>query len=205
MFDFGVFIAIVIAIIGAFFPIYFTLNKEIQDLLIQPQRTEEINLKIRTRKKIKIKLIIITTFLFLLILILFFLPNITTVFENFTPLSLSDVGNFLYKFVPFKEGFLSDANIRFSYITESILAIIFLFFCFWFLKDIIDPDCFRDYIIVLIILIIIIYGLLWLNYGLSKFLAYCIIHCFEFLSIFINLACYIVFSFMLGFIDDEFF
>lgn len=205
MFDFSVFISLIVPIISIYLPLNISLNKEIKDLLIQPQITEEIRLKICTRKKIKIKLNIITILISLLIVVLFILPNITTVFENFTPLSLSDIGNFLLKLVPFKEGFLSDANYRFSYITGTILAIIFMYFCFCTLNDIIDLKCFRDYIRFLIILIIIVYVLLWINYGLSKLLAYCIIHCFEFLSIVINLACYFVLGFILETIEDELF
>lgn len=110
MFDFSVLIAIEIAILVFYFASYIQLKKELDDLLNLSTNSSENYLKINNRKN-KLKFLnIVAIFLVLFILILYFLPNIITGIKkidipDFHPISFSDVGNFLLKFVPFKEGF----------------------------------------------------------------------------------------------------
>lgn len=191
MFDFSILISALIAICIFYFTLYITLKKEIGDLTSSSNKPSENYLKINNRKN-KLKILnIITIFLIFSVITLYLLPNIVTEFKemnltSFSPITFSDIGNFLMKLVPFKKSYFSNFNFTFSYITEMLLSITVTIFLF---KDFNVKSN--------LILIISIFALIWINNFISLFLSQCIVKCFVFISIIFNLFLYIVVPFII--------
>lgn len=66
----------------------------------------------------------------LFLLVLYLLPQIINGVQNIRLVTLSDVRDGLGKLLPFKKGYFDNDNFTFSFITESILAILVLII-FW--------------------------------------------------------------------------
>lgn len=194
MFDFSIFITLLVSVLIFYFTIFFNLKKEIDDLTNSTsQKSKENALKIHNRKRKLFLLNIITVVLFLLIIFLYSLPTLFDALNSIEPIDFSYIANFFSKFLPFKKGFFSNANFKFSYITGIVLSIIVVCIIgIWLQFFVIEPDCFSEYAFEIILLIILSIGLIWINNYISAFLSYCIIHCFEFLSIILNIVAYVL-------------
>lgn len=188
MFDFPIFITIIVSLFVFYFTLYFNFKKEIDDLkfdIIQDSKIAQ--LKIHNRKNKIHFLNIITILLLIVVILLYIYPFLSDLFSNFDSTLLSDITNFFFKIFPFKKGFFADANFKFSFITGLVLSIIIEFFIF-ILSDEIVPFFFLE----IIILIISAISLIWMNNYISIFLSYCVVHCFPFLSIVLNLLIYFI-------------
>lgn len=197
MFDFSILISLLVSVIIFYFTLFFSLKRELDDLSNTIKKSDEIESKISIRRK-SIKLLNILAIIFIIVILLLYnLPSIIISFSNIEPISFSEIGQFLLKLVPFKEGFFSDSNFKFSYITEIILSIIvtlLTIFVFYILLDETKINIFIKFMIVVLLLIALMLGFLWLNNYISLFLTYCIIHYFAFLSIVLNIISYVIIS-----------
>ena len=183
MYDFPILISLLITIIVGYFSILFPLQKAIEDLTITTKSNQkenvnsEISLKLKKYKKLKKILTLIFIVLVSIVILLYSWPII----QNINIVSL------LQKTVPFKEGFFSDRNFTFSYITGLICSVVVEFIYFnAFIFNIFEHNRYK-YIITIITLIILAFGLIWFNYLFSDILSCSIIHYFELLSIGLNL------------------
>lgn len=207
MFEISVLISLIVSIIIFFFTVYITLKKELDDLeSASPKDTTKIHTRQKTIKYLKM----ITLFLLFIVILFFFLPSIIDLINNtlnfdFKPINFSSIGDFLLKLVPFKKGFFSDPNFKFSYITGIVISIIVLGIWFYTLYEvIIIPDFASEYITLIVIMLLLAYGLIWANNFISLFLSYCIIHCFAFFAIVFNLIIYVLIFAIITFIMDFF-
>lgn len=204
MFDFSILITVIIAILIFYFTLFINLNKEIGDLTSTSNNPTENYLKINNRIRKLRFLNIITLLLIIIVILLFALPNILTLIDlsNFEPISFSDIGNFLLKLFPFKKGFFSNKNFKFSYITEIALSFITVTIILSILYEF-----FYNKVLNVISLIILTFSFIWINNFVSLFLTHCIIHCFPFLSLIFNLLIYALILFVilifLSAIDDR--
>ena len=206
MFSFSVFITLLISILSFYFTLYFTLKKEITDLSSTSEKSKEIYLKIENRKRIK-KLIRNTTIsLIISIIILYRLPFIVTMLNDNKLINFSGIGDFFLKFLPFKEGFFSNSNFKFSFITGIILATTVEFILYILISVTTSSTSIPKSILKKLILIAFAFALIWLNNYASLFWTYCIIHYFELLSIILNIILYaliVITSFLIScFFDD---
>lgn len=99
------------------------------------------------------------------------------------------IEGYLLKLTPFREGFFSDSNFKFSYITGTIFSIIIINLCFLSLCFVIPPNHEK---LMTAIPAILFYGLIWANNFISLFLTHCVIHCFALFAIVFNLVAYII-------------
>lgn len=106
----------------------------------------------------------------------------------------------LFKYIlPFKKGFFSNGNFKFSYITETVLmVIIVLFFIGILFLD--ACEVLWNYIVSIIISIIIFVGLVWLNVFLSNTLCSCISNYFIIISLILNIVIYFIIGYLLSFL-----
>lgn len=116
------------------------------------------------------------------------------------------IEDYLLKLTPFREGFFSDSNFKFSYITGTIFSIIIVNVCFLCLCMAIPPSHEK---LITAIPAILFYGLIWANNFISLLLTHCVIHCFALFAIVFNLVAYIIICFIVAFIitllEDYFF
>lgn len=205
MFNFSTFISLLVAIIAIYIPLIITLKKELEDLKITPETNKE---KIINRQN-KIKFINILCLSLVIIIILFY--QYTTICTKVKSLVSSNIfiiiKNFFYSILPFKLGVLRHPNYRFSYIVGAILCIVIEYIICIYFKTIIKSKSFIRILRFIIALIIFTWGLIWCNHFISLFLAFSIIHYFEFFSIFFNFLAYliigIIISLLLFFFDTE--
>lgn len=191
MFDFPILINLLIVIVIFYFTIYFNLKKEIDDYKnTSSMDNKNIKLKIGNRKNKLLLLNFITIILLSITIILYFLPSIVNIFNNNESIGFSNIGIVFSKLFPFRKGFFSDANFKFSFITGLILSLIVDFIVCVTCIYVFEPKRFAGYIPIVIILIILSLGLIWINNYISLFFTYCIIHCFELLSIILNILAY---------------
>lgn len=192
MFNFSVLISLLIAILSFYLPTFINLKKEIDDLFNTQKTPAENYIKIRNRKKKIRTLNLITLTIVLIVFICYFSSNILNLLNminlNYYIITLSDIGNFFLKLVPFRKGFFSNSYFMFSYITELILSLVLGFFSFLFLLQIKhEPNTCSKILIIFVLEFI----LLWVNKFISSFFVYCIIHYFYILSLILNLLIYL--------------
>lgn len=189
MFDFPDFITILVTWFVFYFTLSFNYKKEIDDLKSESvQNTKTAQLKIYNRKKKMRFLNIITVSLVIVVTLLYLYPFL----DNFDLTILSKITNFFSKILPFKKGFFTNANFKFSFITGLVLSIMIELVIFLFSNDIITPLFFFDYLLEIAILMISAISLIWADNYISIFLSYCVVHCFPFLSIVLNLLIYLI-------------
>ncbi len=193
MLDFPVFITLLVSLFVFYFTLYFNFKKEIDDLKFDTiQNSKAATQKINNRKKKIHFLNIITAFLVIVVILLYTYPFISDSFDDFDPTILSNITNFFSKILPFKKGFFTNVNFKFSFITGLVLSLIIELFIFGFSDEIIAPLFFFDYLLEIAILIISAISLIWANNYISIFLSYSIVHYFSFLSIVLNLLIYLI-------------
>lgn len=116
-----------------------------------------------------------------------------TVVYSFLKNIINDIQSFfvgLNKIIPFKKGFFSSGDFKFSYITETIFMIlVILLLIAWFIDICID---FWNVIVSVPITIAILLGLIWGNVFISNFLCSNIIKYFEIISLIINIIIYLI-------------
>lgn len=204
MIDFSALISLLITILIFYFTLLFSLNKEIVDLFNNSENTKENLAKINIRRNILKTLKTITVILIVLLLLLYFLPPHNTISTNTKPISLYNIRLCFQKILPFKKGFFSNPHFKFSYITGIILSIFVELVCYGGLESIIMPKFVSEHLLILGILTILGLALVWISNYISLFLTYCISHCFEFLSIILNIIFFIFISSIIYFILDYF-
>lgn len=185
MFDFSIFITIIISILIFNLSIRINLKKEINDLNTE-EPSQSLKNKINNRI-IQIKIInAITIILLLIITLLYAYPHIINMLHTLDPLM-----NYPLKILPFRIGFFFNYRFTFSFITGSILCLFCVYAAWGTYSDIISFNNINISIIFKIIFtIIVIIILIWLNYFTSLFLVYHIINYYEILSIVINIFIY---------------
>lgn len=194
MFELPTLIGFLLPIIIGYISVLFPLKKTIDDLTIAMKSNQNDNvnsensLKLKKHKKSKKILTLIFIALVSIVILLYLWPTIQNM--NIDGNVFIEILKCLQKIVPFKEGFFSDSNFTFSYITGVIFSVIIEFFVLGALISSFD-FCFKyQYVLTIIIPIICALGLIWLNNFISLSLSYSIIHNFEVLSIIFNLLIY---------------
>lgn len=211
MFNFGIFISLLCAIITFYFNLFLPFKKQVDE--IQLDLTQELKYHsshsgtssseiINSTKRIlslidkrslierKITTLNIITFILITIVcLLYFLPSLIILFNNIlNKITTIDFSSFFTKIVPFRKHFFSDFEFLFSYITGIILSIILCII--WWIK--LDDWLCENYILQGIITILLAYGLVWVNYYVSMLLIHYIKHYFILLSVPINILIYLV-------------
>lgn len=203
MFDLGVYVSGLIAIIVGYLTLSIPLRKERNDLDISnatSKTSKEEKQKQKKKKNIN-KTIRLVNILFALISViitfLYFFNDIKNFFVTVVfPMSKSFINalcSFFLAFrniIPFKKGFFSDGNFTFSYISETVLMAIAVLFLMFF----IFTECHDlwNYFITIIISISICIGLIWLNIFLSNFLCSSISRHFIFIALILNIVAYLI-------------
>lgn len=188
MFDFSIFITIIISILIFNLSININLKKEINDLNIE-EISQSRNVQIHNRK-VQIKITnAITIILILSITILYLLPYITNILYSLDP-----TPNYPLKILPFRNGFFSNYRFTFSFITGSILLLTCEYAACGTYSDIINFNNIKIHILYKIIFMILFtIKLIWWNYFISLFLVRYIINYYELLSIIVNIFIYSLF------------
>lgn len=201
MFDFGIYVSILIAIIIGYLALSIPLRKERNDLDIsiatsKTSKEEKQKKKININKTIRL-INISFALISVIITFLYFFNDIKNFFETVVfPMSKSFTNalcSFFLAFriiIPFKKGFFSDENFTFSYITETVfMAIAVLFLMVFIFKKCHDL---WNYFITIIISISICIGLIWLNVFLSNFLCSSISRHFILIALILNIVAYFI-------------
>ena len=199
MFDFPTFIALLVAIIAIYIPLYLTLKKEIGDLEVN---SKDNTTKIKNRKDKITTLNIICIIIVVVLVVLYQYPLIISIF---TDISKSPIFNGIIKFfcglLPFKKDYFIDPHFKFSFITGVPLSIFIEILLGMLYENIFNPEKFSEYIPAVITLIISAIGLIWANNYISQFLVYYIAHYFELLSIILNIIAYSLMVVIISIID----
>lgn len=181
-----------ITILITYIPIYLNLNRELRDIDITSLKNKEDELKYKNRKNELKSVNILYAILLFFILILHILPLETGI----------------YKLLPFKNGYLSDPNFKFSFITGIILAILlFIIFVSCMITIMKDMSLFVNIINIAVFAIVLGFFLIWADNYITLFLTYSIKHNFKFLSIVFNILAYfllLLISFLIIYILDVF-
>ncbi len=203
MFDFGIYVSGLIAIIVGYLALSIPLRKERNDLDISNATSKSSKEEKQKKKKNINKTIRLVNISFALISIiitfLYFFNDIKNFFVTVVfPMSKSFINalcSFFLAFrniIPFKKGFFSDGNFTFSYITETVLMAIIILYLILYLLD--KCSDLWNYFITIIISISICIGLIWLNVFLSNFLCSSISKNFIFIALPINIVAYLIIS-----------
>lgn len=101
MFEFSIFITLLVSIFIFYFTIYFNLKKELGDLVTNETENKQ---KIINREE-KIKILNTTTFILLVIIIILYkLPEFKPIINNINPNNiLNHAKEFILKILPFKK------------------------------------------------------------------------------------------------------
>lgn len=203
MFDFGIYISILVGIIGTYFTLSFPLRKERNDLDISNTISKKEKQKKRQNINTSLTLVNISfSLLIIIISFLYFFYDIKNFFvTNAFPILKKFVNGICSLFIyilPFKKGIILDGNFKFSYITETILLSIIVI-CYAY---VVINLCYTiwNYIITIITSIIIFIGLIWLNVFLSNILCSLISHYFIIFSLILNIIIYFIIACLLLFL-----
>lgn len=187
MFGFETFITLMFMVVLAYLPLFLSLKKDLENCQdIEDNLKEQ---KIRRYKRY-FNILNISTIVFIaIILLLYFLPTISKMKVEELEIDFS----VLLKIVPFKNGFFLNEKFKFSYITGLILSLLVMIFLIYFsLEELIIKRW-----IAILSYVLMVFGLIWLNYFFSNILAFHICKYYEFLSIVLNLLGYFVIGFIL--------
>lgn len=190
MFEFPIFITLLITLIVGYISIFFTFKKEIDDLRIDSKSNQDfktnkdIELKIKERIKLLINLTIVFLFLLVVIIILYIEPLI---WEAIQSINIDEIICVIYKIAPYNEELFLEPKFIFSYITGRICSGIIVSFVYFYLFYIFD-GAWKDIFVALFISVVMFFILIWINFLISFLLSYSIIHSFELLSLLINIT-----------------
>lgn len=203
MFDFGVYITLLITIavfcISSLISLYNDrdkLNMNIDNISTDlfknniRKRRENIDSSISNVKTWSFLFGLFVSFLFFFYDIKYFFVNIIfPIFKKIVSISYSLILNLKF-ILPFENGFFLDKNFKFSYLTEVFFAVLIVLTIMCILLN--DSIELWNIIVSLFISISIFIGLLWLNVFISNYLCSHLSKKFEMKSLIINIIIYLI-------------